>query len=65
MLRDEERIDRIQSMLTERKWDALVCTLPCNVLLLSGYWPVTGSAVAIATREGAVVVGARGSIHLL
>ncbi len=56
MFRDQERIVRIQSMLAERKWDALVCTLPSNVLLLSGYWPVTGSALAIATREGAVVV---------
>lgn len=56
MLRDEQRIVRIQRMLAEREWDAVVCTLPCNVLLVSGYWPVTGSALAIATREGAVVV---------
>ncbi len=56
MLRDKERIDRIQRVLSENNWDALVCALPSNVLLLSGYWPVIGSAVAIFTREGAVIV---------
>lgn len=56
MLRDKERIDRIQRVLSASKWDALVCALPSNVLLLSGYWPVIGSAVAIFTREGTVTV---------
>ena len=51
---------RIQRVLSENDWDALVCTLASNVLLLSGYWPVIGSAVAVFTREGAVmVVGSR------
>jgi Xaa-Pro aminopeptidase len=56
MLRDKERIGRIQRVLSESNWDALVCALPSNVLLLSGYWPVIGSAVAIFTRDGAVIV---------
>jgi Xaa-Pro aminopeptidase len=56
MLRDEERIGRIQRVLSGSNWDALVCTLPSNVLLLSGYWPVIGSAVAIFTREAGVIV---------
>ena len=56
MRRDQERIDRIQRAILENNWDALVCTLASNVLLLSGYWPVIGSAVAIFTREGAVIV---------
>jgi Xaa-Pro aminopeptidase len=56
MLRDKERIGWIQRVLSENNWDALVCALPSNVLLLSGYWPVIGSAVAIITREGAVTV---------
>jgi Xaa-Pro aminopeptidase len=30
--------------------DAIVCTLPQHVLLLSGYWPVVGTALAIAAR---------------
>lgn len=56
MIRDTERIDRIQRVLSENNWDALVCALPSNVLLLSGYWPVIGSAVAVFTRERAVFV---------
>jgi hypothetical protein len=38
MNRDEERIRRITSALAEAGVDALVCALPLNVLLLSGYW---------------------------
>ena len=34
--------------------DALVCALPTNVLLVSGYWPVTGTSVAVITRNGVV-----------
>ena len=56
MLRDKDRVGRIQRVLSENNWDALVCTLPSNVLLLSGYWPVIGSAVAFFTRDGGVIV---------
>jgi Xaa-Pro aminopeptidase len=56
MVRDEERIGRIRRVLAERNWEGLVCALPSNVLLLSGYWPVIGSAIAIFTRDGAVLV---------
>jgi Xaa-Pro aminopeptidase len=51
-----ERIERIKSALQAAKLDALVCTLPENVLMLSGYWPVIGNAVALATQEGQVFV---------
>ena len=54
MDRDTERVTRITSAVTSEGLDALVCTLPENVLLLTGYWPVIGNAVAIATRDGAV-----------
>lgn len=56
MNRDEERARRITSALAGAGVDALVCALPVNVLLLSGYWPVVGASVAVATREGAVHV---------
>jgi Xaa-Pro aminopeptidase len=36
--------------------DALVCALPTNVLLISGYWPVIGTSVAVITRTGFVHV---------
>jgi hypothetical protein len=32
----------------------LVCGLRANVALLSGYWPVIGSALSLATRDGSV-----------
>jgi Xaa-Pro dipeptidase len=56
MQRDEERVSRIVRALQETGLDALVCSLPSNVLLLTGYWPVIGTAVAIVSRAGAVAV---------
>ncbi len=53
-VRDEERIDRIQRLLREADWDALVCSLPTNVLMCSGYWPVVGSSLSVVTRDGRV-----------
>jgi Xaa-Pro aminopeptidase len=55
-VRDDERIRRISESLHEADLDALVCSLPANVLLLTGYWPVIGSSIAIATRESAFAV---------
>lgn len=54
--RDEERVRRIQSALNGAGLHAVVCALPENVLLLSGYWPVVGDALALATREGRIAV---------
>jgi hypothetical protein len=34
-----ERKRRIQAALAERQLDLLVCALPMNVLMISGYWP--------------------------
>jgi len=53
-MRDAERIERIERALRLAGLDALVCALPSNVLLLSGYWPVVGTSIAVATREGGV-----------
>lgn len=54
MPRDTERIERTQQALRLRELDALVCTLPAHVLMISGYWPMTGTALAVVTREGQV-----------
>jgi Xaa-Pro aminopeptidase len=56
MQRDIQRVQRIVQALQKNDWDALVCTLPMNVLLLSGYWPFVGAAIAVATREGKIGV---------
>jgi len=53
---DPERHSRILAMMREEKLDALVCSSPTEVLLLTGYWPVIGTSVAIFTREGEVHV---------
>jgi Xaa-Pro aminopeptidase len=53
-VRDTERIERTVRALREAKLDAVMCALPSNVLLLSGYWPVVGASIAVVTREGAV-----------
>jgi Xaa-Pro aminopeptidase len=52
--RDSERVQRVVDALREGGHDALVCALPANVLLLTGYWPVIGSAISLATSEGRV-----------
>lgn len=56
MERDDERINRISSALEKAGVDALVCSLPMNVLLLAGYWPVVGTSLALCTRKGRVTL---------
>jgi Xaa-Pro aminopeptidase len=51
---NSERVDRIREALSSNNWDLIVCALPMNVLLLTGYWPVVGTGVAIASREGKI-----------
>src|SRR5579875_2483295 len=53
-MRNPERIDRIGIALRKNQWDLVVCALPKNVLLLSGYWPVVGTGVAIASADGRI-----------
>ncbi|HZT41985.1 MAG TPA: Xaa-Pro peptidase family protein [Chthonomonadaceae bacterium] len=54
--RDKERVERIQQALKEAGWKAFICSLPMDVLMLSGYWPVVGNAIAVVTWEGRVSV---------
>lgn len=49
-----ERVALLRRALQEAGLEALVCALPANVLLLSGYWPVVGTAVAMVSRAGRV-----------
>ncbi|HEX4797312.1 MAG TPA: Xaa-Pro peptidase family protein [Humisphaera sp.] len=49
---NDGRIAIIQEALREHGLDAIVCALPANVLMLSGYWPVVGTAIAVATSDG-------------
>lgn len=47
---------RVAQVLGADHLDALVVTLPENVLLVSGYWPIVGTAVAVATRDRITVL---------
>lgn len=49
---DSERISRIQENLHTAGLAAVVCALPSNVLLLTGYWPVVGESIAISVCGG-------------
>ncbi len=53
-MRNPERVDQTRNALCKSQWDLVVCALPTNVLLLSGYWPVVGTGVAIASSEGRI-----------
>jgi len=52
VLRDFERRERVTRDLNQSGLAALVCALPHNVLMLTGYWPVVGTSLAVATRNG-------------
>ena len=47
---DLARVEGIQHALAMAAMDAVICTLPQHVLMLSGYWPVVGTSLAIAAR---------------
>jgi len=51
---NRSRNEQVAFQLRQSGLDALVCTLPKNVLLLSGYWPVVGTGAAIALLDGEV-----------
>jgi Xaa-Pro aminopeptidase len=50
-----ERLEIARNALISAKLDALVCRLPENVLMLSGYWPLCGDAVLVFPAEGDAV----------
>lgn len=53
-MNDGGRADRVGSLLRENNLDLLVCALPANVLMLSGYWPVVGTGVAVGYADGRI-----------
>lgn len=55
-MKDEQRIALIRQGLGAHGLDAMAVTLPSNVLLLSGYWPVVGTSMAIAVSDGRIIL---------
>jgi Xaa-Pro aminopeptidase len=56
MARDVERTEHVRRALNRAGLEAIACALPANVLLLSGYWPVVGTALALAKWDGRTTV---------
>jgi Xaa-Pro aminopeptidase len=50
--RDDEKLDRVRSLMGEQDLDALVVRTPDNVLYLSNYWCMKGYDVVVFPREG-------------
>jgi Xaa-Pro dipeptidase len=50
MPHDAERLERLDEALKNAGLDALVCSLPEDVLLLTGYFPVVGTSIAVFCR---------------
>ncbi len=53
---DEERALRIRDALARHNLDALICRLPENLVLLTGYWPVIGRSVVVVPAQGEPVL---------
>ncbi len=54
--RDEDRIAAVREALARERCDVVVCAQPRHVLMLSGYWPLLGTAWAVASRDGRVAL---------
>lgn len=50
----DDRTQVVAAALNEASIDLLVCTLPINVLLTTGYWPIVGPSISFVSREGEV-----------
>lgn len=53
---DQLRRRRIADGLAQAGVNAVICALPVDVLLLTGYRPVLGDALALATRQGRIAL---------
>ncbi len=52
MTPDTDRISRVTTLMQRKGFDALVCQLPHNVLMLSGYLPVLCQSVVVLLPDG-------------
>ena len=62
--RDADRVERVAAALAESGLDAIVCSLASNVLLLTGYWPVVGTSIALATRQRTLLLAPKDELNL-
>jgi Xaa-Pro dipeptidase len=50
--RDDAKLGRVQALMAERDFDALVVRAPDNVLYLTNFWPMKGYDICVFPREG-------------
>ncbi|HEX4746377.1 MAG TPA: Xaa-Pro peptidase family protein [Gaiellaceae bacterium] len=50
--RDDAKLDRVRTLMTERGLDALVVRAPDNVLYLTNFWGMKGYDACVFPREG-------------
>lgn len=55
-VRDLERLAAVRAELDASGLDGLICALPSDVLMLSGYWPVVGTACALIGPRDTVAI---------
>ena len=53
---DHSRIEMNRQRMRELGVDVVVCAAPSNVLLFSGYWPIAGNTLAIATNDSTTLL---------
>jgi Xaa-Pro aminopeptidase/Xaa-Pro dipeptidase len=53
---DPARHSRTSAALAANSFDAILCSSPTEILLVTGYWPVMGSSLAVFTADGRVSV---------
>lgn len=56
MAKDKDRRERIQHAIQAAGFETLVCAHPKNVLLLTGYWPIIGNALAIVNASETITL---------
>jgi Xaa-Pro aminopeptidase len=49
-------MERVRAALELNELAGVVCTLPSNVLMLTGYRPVVGMSAAVASRDGGLLL---------
>jgi Xaa-Pro dipeptidase len=52
---ESERAKRISEVLVRAGYQALVCRMPQNVVMLTGYWPVLGNSFCVVSLNSARV----------
>ena len=50
--RDDAKLDRVRTLMTDQGLDAIVARAPDNVLYLTNYWGMKGWDAVVFPREG-------------